>query len=339
MSTIALADMGSYTVGGRAVEIVGRPAKNFGFSRGFSADVDPNGRFWANHCYVQYFVPERQRHPFPLVLVHGGGLTGSSWETTPDGRPGWLSFLLRDGYEVHVVDNVERGRAGYFVDGDPWDEEPILRSDQEAWWIYRFGQAKDFNRKVPFPGRQFPIECLDGLARMTVPRRSRVTGLQREALRELVMRLGRCVLIGHSQGGGFVLDAATRCPRNVACCIVLEPHGDLAGLDLSGVGDMRLLALTGDFVERSDVWLDLTDQLKKLCVRWNGAGELAQHLVLPEVGIKGNSHMIMMDRNSDNVAAYVAGWLEKCEIQIAALANASKRAAGNQSPLQARDRT
>ncbi|NDD24805.1 MAG: esterase, partial [Betaproteobacteria bacterium] len=32
---------------------------------------------------------------------------------------------------------------------------------------------------------------------------------------------------------------------------------------------------------------------------------------LPQAGIKGNSHMIMMDKNSDQVAALIQDWLQK----------------------------
>lgn len=32
---------------------------------------------------------------------------------------------------------------------------------------------------------------------------------------------------------------------------------------------------------------------------------------LPQLGIRGNSHMIMMDRNSDQVAALVQQWMER----------------------------
>ena len=32
---------------------------------------------------------------------------------------------------------------------------------------------------------------------------------------------------------------------------------------------------------------------------------------LPEIGIKGNSHMLMQDRNSLEVAEWLAGWLER----------------------------
>ena len=37
-----------------------------------------------------------------------------------------------------------------------------------------------------------------------------------------------------------------------------------------------------------------------------GRGDL---LVLPQRGIRGNSHMLMMDRNSDQVAGLIQRWL------------------------------
>jgi hypothetical protein len=35
---------------------------------------------------------------------------------------------------------------------------------------------------------------------------------------------------------------------------------------------------------------------------------------LPTLGIKGNSHMMMMDRNSDQIAEVVAKWLEQTRV-------------------------
>jgi hypothetical protein len=32
---------------------------------------------------------------------------------------------------------------------------------------------------------------------------------------------------------------------------------------------------------------------------------------LPKIGIRGNSHMMMMDRNSDQVAGVIQDWLQK----------------------------
>ena len=32
---------------------------------------------------------------------------------------------------------------------------------------------------------------------------------------------------------------------------------------------------------------------------------------LPDMGIKGNSHMLMMDNNNDEIAALISDWLVK----------------------------
>jgi hypothetical protein len=41
------------------------------------------------------------------------------------------------------------------------------------------------------------------------------------------------------------------------------------------------------------------------------AGGKADVLDLPAMGIKGNTHMLMMDRNSDEVAKLVHDWIVK----------------------------
>ena len=41
------------------------------------------------------------------------------------------------------------------------------------------------------------------------------------------------------------------------------------------------------------------------------AGVPAEHLRLEEAGIRGNGHMVMLERNSDAIAALLAGWIER----------------------------
>ena len=40
-------------------------------------------------------------------------------------------------------------------------------------------------------------------------------------------------------------------------------------------------------------------------------GAAVDQIHLPEMGLKGNSHMMMMDRNSDAVAEVIQGWIKK----------------------------
>jgi pimeloyl-ACP methyl ester carboxylesterase len=61
--------------------------------------------------YVEYMIPTVVRHPFPVVLVHGGGGQGTDWMGTPDGRPGWFQYLVQEGFKVYVVDRPGHGRS------------------------------------------------------------------------------------------------------------------------------------------------------------------------------------------------------------------------------------
>lgn len=63
--------------------------------------------------YVEYLIPSQVKHPYPIVLVHGGGGQGTDWMGTPDGRPGWWAYLVQEGYAVYVVDRPGHGRPPF----------------------------------------------------------------------------------------------------------------------------------------------------------------------------------------------------------------------------------
>src|SRR6267154_759126 len=87
-------------IGGRIIEISGQPIKEVVFTPGgVPAKVDPNGKYQVEQMYVQYFLPQNRKGRLPLLLWHGGGLTGVTYETKPDGREGWLSYFLRQGWD------------------------------------------------------------------------------------------------------------------------------------------------------------------------------------------------------------------------------------------------
>jgi hypothetical protein len=124
---ITLRDMGSFHVGGRLVEISGKPVKEVAFTPGgVPAKIDPNGTYQVEQMYVQYFLPAIEKGKYPLLMWHGGGLTGVTYETTPDGREGWLNYFLRKGWAVYNSDAVERGRAGWAQYPDIFKGEPIF---------------------------------------------------------------------------------------------------------------------------------------------------------------------------------------------------------------------
>jgi len=99
---IQLSQMGSFHVGGREVVLSGKPIKEVLFAPGgVPAKVDPNGVYQVEQMYVQYFIPQNPRGSFPLMLWHGGGLSGVTYETTPDGREGWLNYFVKKGWATY----------------------------------------------------------------------------------------------------------------------------------------------------------------------------------------------------------------------------------------------
>ncbi len=65
----------------------------------------PNGE----HMYVEYQVPRQVKHPYPIVLVHGGNGQGLDWMGTPDGRGGGLAICWKR--VIRSTSSTVQGRA------------------------------------------------------------------------------------------------------------------------------------------------------------------------------------------------------------------------------------
>ncbi len=150
----ALRDMGSFHVGGREVVLSGKPVKEVVFTPGgMPAKVDLNGTYLVESMYVQYFLPAGRRGAVPLLMWHGGGLTGVTYETTPDGRPGWMNYFLKKGWDVYNSDAVERGRAGWAMYPDILKGEPVFLTTANPWDRFRIGPGVEATtRRRPTPG-------------------------------------------------------------------------------------------------------------------------------------------------------------------------------------------
>jgi hypothetical protein len=58
-------------------------------------------------------------------------------------------------------------------------------------------------------------------------------------------------------------------------------------------------------------WKQRLVDCREFVAKLNAAGGHAQLLVLPEAGIMGNTHMMMQDRNSLQVADALIAWIRK----------------------------
>ncbi|MCC3261824.1 hypothetical protein LLE87_26985, partial [Paenibacillus polymyxa] len=86
---IFLKSMSSFFVGGATAVLEGLPVEYRSMVlNGSPREVNPNGEQVYGQMYVQEYRLAQPRHPDPVLLWHGGGMTGCTWETTPDGRNG-----------------------------------------------------------------------------------------------------------------------------------------------------------------------------------------------------------------------------------------------------------
>jgi pimeloyl-ACP methyl ester carboxylesterase len=312
--TIAIRDIGSFHIGGQNVTVSGLLPRSVVLTPGAPPRKLPaDGDFESGQMYVQYVRLEAPRARHPLLLWHGGGMTGATWETKPDGEPGWQMFFLREGHNVYVSDAVERGRASWSRFPQIYRDEPHFRSKQEAWELFRFGPPASYATRTPFLGSLFPVSHFDQFAKQIVPRWASNDSQTQAAYDAMVERVGTCIIVTHSQGGAFGYRAALHAPGRVKAIIAVEPSGapDPDTVDLSALRSVPHLLVLGDNLAGDPFWQTLLARVNRYLGAVRQAGGVADVLDLPALGIRGNSHFPMMDRNSEAVAYLVQEWMTR----------------------------
>jgi len=279
------------------------------------------GEIITDQMYVQYRIPKTVSG-LPIIMVHGSGHTGVTYETTPDGREGWATYFTRRGFPVYVVDHVGRGRSSFdpsVINRARQESNPGLLptvplfTRQRAYQNFRFGPKFG----TPYPGGQFPIEAQDQYFAQLVPNTETTLpggGTNTiKALAALVDKIGPAMVMVHSQSGAYGLELVRQRADKVKALIVVEGScGPLSADDLKkSFSKVATMVVLGDNLSTSEG--PNGEDRRKLCGQSvdaiNAAGGVAKLLDLPAAGLKGNSHMMMMEKNNLQIADVIIGWL------------------------------
>ncbi|MBI3505396.1 MAG: alpha/beta fold hydrolase [Proteobacteria bacterium] len=305
---LQLAQMGSFHVGGRDVTVSGQPVREVTFTPGgVPARVDPNGTFTVEQAYVQFFIPSYRRSSVPILLMHGGGLSGVSYETTPDGREGWVNYFVRRGWSVYNADAVERGRAGW---SQTFTGAPVFLAKNDAYERFRIGAGPgSYAKQEVLPGSQFPVEAYDVFLKQLVPRWTTTDDATVAAYVAAIDRICPCVLLAHSQAGQFVFRAAEARPDKIRAIVAVEPAGFGDPANVERLKSVPVLAVYGDFIDQDARWPTIKGNGIRYYDAIRAVGGNVTVVDLPQVGIRGNSHMMMMDKNNAEIAGVINRWL------------------------------
>jgi pimeloyl-ACP methyl ester carboxylesterase len=195
----------------------------------------PTGKLMAGQMYVEYMIPQRVEHRYPVVMIHGGSQTGTNFDKTPDGREGWAEFFVREGYKVYVVDHPGRGRTPYQPDvyGSPIGLPVGAVSVQQnftASELYNLFPQAVLHTQWPggfgsgVMGRpafdQFYASQVGGPpVVLTIEKLVKAAGVA------LLDKIGPAILMPHSQAGPPTWDIADARPNLVKAIVAVEPNG------------------------------------------------------------------------------------------------------------------
>jgi len=345
-------------------------AKQGYFFVGGTIDDKREGSPTVGHMYVEFQVPQKMTHPYPVVMIHGGSQTGTNFTGTPDGREGWAQYFLRRGYAVYVVDQVARGRAAQWSQANgPVSASNLARLEQRFVAPERFNLWPQAHLHTQWSGDgkpgdasfdQFYASQFPSLVDFPLQQ-----SLNRDATVALLDHIGPAVLMIHSQSGAFVWPIADKRPNLVKAIVAVEPNGPPAhDVDFKGAPDWftdnphlkpyglvdvpltydppvseasPLAFVREDKPEKPDFvrcWAQAEPARKLVNLQSTPilvvtseasyhasydhctvkylaqAGVKSTFMRLPDVGIHGNGHMMMLEKNSDAIAKAMADWLD-----------------------------
>jgi pimeloyl-ACP methyl ester carboxylesterase len=331
-----------------------------------------DAKVMSGQIYAEFQIPAHQKHPYPIVFIHGGAQTGTNFTGTPDGREGWAQFFLRQGYAIYVIDQAGRGRSAYLdsVYGAP--VAPSLDFVQHRFTaIENFNQWPQAHLHTQWPGKGTPGDPIfdqffasQVQAMVSYPLQQQLSS---EAILALLEKIGPAILLTHSQSGATGWPVADARPEQVKAIVAVEPSGppfynvDNVGApewfrddaDLQrpwgiAAGPLTYSPPAAASSELAIVRQDQSDDpnVSRCWMQRSPARRLPNlHKVpvlvvtsessyhraydhctvkylqqasvpvtwikLEDVGIHGNGHMMMLEKNNAEIAAVMSRWLEK----------------------------
>jgi hypothetical protein len=200
----------------------------------------------------------------------------------------------------------------------PADLPGILAvSHQRAWELFRL-RPQDGSA---FSDSQFPVGPVDDLYSQLIPdlnSMSTVTSTLTD-LSQLALQLHGAVLVGHSESGSFSgTDSLDESGLHQGHDLDRDSCSNVRYRAISRAawnsGEIPILLIWGDRL--SDVpatapfWSNTFDKCNQFAAQVNAAGGNVQVMSLPDMGIHGNSHLLMQDMNNLQIADLVLSWMD-----------------------------
>ncbi|KAF7549170.1 hypothetical protein G7Z17_g6570 [Cylindrodendrum hubeiense] len=194
--------------------------------------------------YVERLDPVKTLQPYPIILIHGDFHTGQM--AKPDGNPGWASYFVQRGFQVYVVDLPPCGRsnfltAAHFIHRDLSRTSHTLAASVVENELTAPGKEPAHGQplvplrhsragmhdKWPGTGQRGDPTFTNYCASLVTLHLNKIErqSLGQNALRALLLKAGKSILIGEGSGGNMSWLANDVSPELVAGVVAVEPAG------------------------------------------------------------------------------------------------------------------
>lgn len=277
--------------------------------------------------FVDVLAAETASSKPPIVMIHGGYHNGTAYLATPDGREGWAVFFSRKGYDVYVMDWPGHGRSPTSASFLELSMADVGRSLgvllQEigpaivlahsaggpiAWWVaenYRdyvtavvgIAPGAPANLVPELPLEPSKHEGNEAVGHAIYAPTDQPAFVDRRFMKAYWANSQR---FPHDAFDAYARSIGHESPR------ILNERFNIGGSGLyldhpEELSDLPMLVLTGDTDPRHPKEID---------------GALAEFLGadftwLPDIGITGNGHMLMIEDNHEELADHIGRWLDQ----------------------------
>ena len=307
---LRIARQGSIEAGGRTIDCRTNDGSDPKSTRW------PSGHVVVDNVYATFQYPADQRYPHPILFNSGGGHTARVYDTTPDGREGWLTLFLRQGFAVYGVDRPNTGRSGTDIckinavklGVAPPSELPAINryAAKSSWVTFRWGPKYG----EPFPNTQFPIEAAATYYPQTIStyRDPQETEKSVAAFTALVDKVGPSILLTWSSSGLLGYLTAAERPDQIKAILAIE--SSVTAFDAIPEDGLKKLVKVPILIVIGDRAQDRVDASRAFQKKMQALGGSVTIDVLPEAGIFGNGHTMMLEKNNKQIMHRMIAWLE-----------------------------
>lgn len=328
------------------------------FFGGTVETLESGDTFHGDHGYAQYYIPQNS-YNYPIIMWHGIGQSGKSFESTPDGREGYMAILPRKNWAVYIIDQPRRGRAGRTKDTLENATLSMLEAyESEAWNAFRNGIWKKPNKPYLFEGVQFPndADSIEQFFRQQTPDTGAPYNVEYEefmgeTMADLLKITGPAILMTHSASGSYGWNTALIAEEFLKAIVAYEPgffifpEGEeieyiespldfikdnynrpkrISTNEFIKLTKFPILIVWGDNISteptnevvNEEFWRVASIRAKEFADTVNKYGGDATLVMLPEIGIKGNTHAPFADLNNEEIANHLIDFLHEKKLDI-----------------------